>query len=145
MISWITYVLEEVNKEDTFLTERVAVDLVFVLLFATYETTSAGITLVTKFLSDNAAVLEELTFVSLAGYTVPAGWVVMVCPSTLHLNPDKYEDPLAFNPWRWEGQEMHSASKDFMAFGGNVRLCVGADFAKLQMAIYLHYLVAKYR
>lgn len=32
-----------------------------------------------------------------------------------------------------------------MAFGGGVRLCVGADFAKLQLAIYLHYLVTKCR
>ena len=37
------------------------------------------------------------------------------------------------------------ASKEFMAFGGEVRLCVGADFAKLQMAIFLHSLVTKYR
>lgn len=26
----------------------------------------------------------------------------MVSPSTVHLNSDKYEDPLAFNPWRWK-------------------------------------------
>lgn len=32
-----------------------------------------------------------------------------------------------------------------MAFGGGVRLCVGADFAKLQLAVYLHYLVTKHR
>ena len=37
-----------------------------------------------------------------AGYTIPAGWVVMVVPSVLHLNADKYNDPLTFNPWRWE-------------------------------------------
>jgi cytochrome P450 len=36
-------------------------------------------------------------------------------------------------------------SKNFMAFGGGLRLCVGADFAKLQMAIFLHCLVIKYR
>jgi cytochrome P450 len=38
-----------------------------------------------------------------------------------------------------------SASKDFMAFGGGLRLCSGADFAKLQLAIFLHCLVTKYR
>nr|XP_017218118.1 PREDICTED: cytochrome P450 87A3-like [Daucus carota subsp. sativus] len=71
--------------------------------------------------------------------------IVMVSPSTVHLNPDKYQDPLTFNPWRWKGKELHMGSKDFMAFGGGVRLCVGADFAKLQLAVYLHYLVTKYR
>jgi len=37
-----------------------------------------------------------------AGYTIPAGWGVMVCPPAVHLNPEIYEDPLAFNPWRWQ-------------------------------------------
>lgn len=37
-----------------------------------------------------------------AGYTIPAGWAVMVCPPAVHLNPAKYEDPLAFNPSRWK-------------------------------------------
>ncbi|KAF5205980.1 Cytochrome p450 [Thalictrum thalictroides] len=39
---------------------------------------------------------------SLTGYTIPAGWTVMVCPPALHLNPEKYNDTLAFNPWRWK-------------------------------------------
>jgi len=37
-----------------------------------------------------------------SGYTIPEGWAVMVCPPAVHLSPEKYEDPLAFNPWRWE-------------------------------------------
>ncbi|KAF9595001.1 hypothetical protein IFM89_035975 [Coptis chinensis] len=37
-----------------------------------------------------------------AGYTIPVGWAVMVCPPAIHLNPAKYEDPLVFNPWRWK-------------------------------------------
>jgi hypothetical protein len=44
-----------------------------------------------------------------------------------------------------KGKELHVGSKTFMAFGGGVRLCVGADFAKLVMAIFLHYFVTKYR
>ena len=42
-----------------------------------------------------------------AGYTIPAGWAVMVCPPAVHLNPAKYHDPLAFNPWRWEVRLRH--------------------------------------
>lgn len=37
-----------------------------------------------------------------AGYTIPAGWALMVSPPSVHLNPNKYRDPLDFNPWRWE-------------------------------------------
>ncbi|KAF3441277.1 hypothetical protein FNV43_RR15190 [Rhamnella rubrinervis] len=192
---FLDYLLEEVKKEDTILSEEIAVDMAFVLLFATYETTSAAITLAVKFISDHPQVLAQLTKeheailkcresddseitwqeyksmtfthmvinetvrlanivpgifrkvvkdVEMKGFTIPAGWVVMAVPSVLHLNPDVYENPLLFNPWRWEGKELHAGSKTFMAFGGGVRLCVGADFAKLQMAIFLHYLVIFY-
>ncbi|KAJ4727011.1 Cytochrome P450 [Melia azedarach] len=188
--------LEEVEKEETIMNESMAINLIFLILFAAHETTSSGITLLTKYIFDHPHVLEELTKehetilrnreeerseitweeyksmtfthmvinealrlanivpgifrrvmndVQIKGYTIPAGWLVMMVPSVLHLNPDKYEDPLAFNPWRWEGQELHAGSKTFMAFGGGVRLCVGADFTKLQMAILLHHLVTKYR
>ncbi|KAF9597788.1 hypothetical protein IFM89_021873 [Coptis chinensis] len=83
--------------------------------------------------------------IQIDGYTIPAGWTIMVCPPALHLNPEKYEDTLAFNPWRWMGQGSNTASKNFMAFGGGMRLCAGAEFAKLQMSVVLHFLVTKYR
>jgi len=34
-------------------------------------------------------------------YTIPAGWTFMGYPH-IHFNSEKYEDPYAFNPWRWE-------------------------------------------
>ncbi|KAF8380309.1 hypothetical protein HHK36_027791 [Tetracentron sinense] len=190
------YVLEELKKEGTILTEAIALDLMFVLLFASFETTSLAITLALKFLTDHPAVLKELTEeheailrsrenvdseltwkeyksmkftfqvinetvrlanivpaifrkamrdVQFKGYTIPAGWAVMACPPAVHLNPAKYKDPLAFNPWRWEGVELNGASKHFMAFGGGMRFCVGTDFTKVQMAVFLHCLVTKYR
>ncbi|XP_075508611.1 cytochrome P450 87A3-like isoform X1 [Primulina tabacum] len=193
------YVLNELQREDTVLTEAIALDLMFVLLFASFETTSLALTLAVKFLADYPPVLQKLkeeqesiikrrensdsgitwnmyksmkfTFqfinetVRMAnivpgifrktiretkykGYTIPAGWAVMVCPPAVHLNPATYNDPLHFNPWRWEA----STSKllyfnliNFMAFGGGMRFCVGTDFTKVQMAVFLHCLVTKYK
>ena len=37
-----------------------------------------------------------------AGYTIPAGWPIMIATSALHLNSEIFNDPLAFNPWRWK-------------------------------------------
>ncbi|XAR70337.1 hypothetical protein NMG60_11027160 [Bertholletia excelsa] len=190
------YVLEELSKEETMLTEAIALDLMFVLLFASFETTSLALTVATKFLLDNPLVLTELTDeheailrrrenpnsgftwkeykslrftfqfinetvrlanivpaifrkalqeVNFKGYTIPAGWTVVVCPPAVHLNPNKYKDPLEFNPWRWEGMELNGASKHFMAFGGGMRFCVGTEFTKVQMTVFLHCLVTKYR
>ncbi|GAA0170488.1 oxygenase [Lithospermum erythrorhizon] len=190
------YVLQELKREDTILTEAIALDLMFVLLFASFETTSLAITLAIKFLTDHPLVLKQLkeeheaiirrrqnpesgvtwqeyksmtfTFqfinetvrlanivpgifrktlrdIKFKGYTIPAGWAVMVCPPAVHLNPSRYTDPLEFNPWRWEGVELHGATRNFMAFGGGMRLCVGTDFTKVQMAVFLHSLVTKYK
>ncbi|XP_012439616.1 cytochrome P450 87A3 isoform X1 [Gossypium raimondii] len=224
---FFNFVLEELQKEGTILTEAIALDLMFVLLFASFETTSLALTLAVKFLSDNPSVLNTLTdeheailrnrentdsgltwkeyksmrytfqvrelyyFILLIafinfhkgvyfhlksatcmqfinetvrlanivpgifrktlreiqfkGYTIPAGWAVMVCPPAVHLNPAKYQNPLTFNPSRWEGTEINGASKNFMAFGGGMRFCIGTDFTKVQMAVFLHCLVTKYR
>ncbi|XP_076912667.1 cytochrome P450 87A3-like, partial [Bidens hawaiensis] len=190
------YVLEELDRGDTILTEAIALDLMFVLLFSSFETTSLALTVAVKLLRDNPRVLQELTeehdnilrtrenkesgltwkeyksmtftfqlineTVRLANivpgvfrkalkdikfkdYTIPAGWAVMVCPPSVHLNPDNYKNPLEFNPSRWEKMDQKGASKNFMAFGGGMRFCVGTDFTKVQMAVFLHCLVTKYR
>ena len=43
-----------------------------------------------------------------AGYTIPAGWLVMISPMAVHLNPELFEDPLTFNPRRWQVGEKKS-------------------------------------
>nr|BAH20010.1 AT5G48000 [Arabidopsis thaliana] len=82
--------------------------------------------------------------VEIKGYTIPAGWIVAVIPPAVHFNDAIYENPLEFNPWRWEGKELRSGSKTFMVFGGGVRQCVGAEFARLQISIFIHHLVTTY-
>ncbi|ESW21233.1 hypothetical protein PHAVU_005G053400 [Phaseolus vulgaris] len=190
------YVVEELSKEGTPLNEEMALDLMFTLLFASFETTSLALTYAIKELSHHPSVLKKLqeehegilkgredpnseltwheyksmtfTFqvinetirlanivpgifrktlqeIKYGGYTIPAGWAIMVCPPAVHLNPTIYDDPLSFNPSRWVGMDMSPASKHLMGFGGGIRFCVGADFAKVQMAVFLHNLVTKYR
>ncbi|RLN29549.1 Cytochrome P450 family protein, expressed [Panicum miliaceum] len=84
--------------------------------------------------------------VHMKGYTIPEGWTVMICPLATHLNPITYTDPNIFNPWRWKDiSEPVGGSKDFLVFGLGLRSCLGADFAKLQIATFLHCLVTNYR
>ncbi|CAM0903296.1 unnamed protein product [Alopecurus aequalis] len=198
---FLDYVVQEITMEKPVLTEGMALDLMFVLLFASFHTTSLALALAVKLLADHPRVLEELTVehetilnqreastecdgdavtwkeyksmtftsqvinetvrlaniapgifrktlkdVQFKGYTIPAGWGVMVCPLAVHLNPDIYPDPLTFNPSRFKDKmDINRGSRHFMAFGGGIRFCVGADFSKLQMAIFLHFLVTKYR
>jgi cytochrome P450 len=48
--------------------------------------------------------LIDLAFydLHLPGYTIPAGWTIMLVTPIVHLNPETYKDPLKFNPWRWK-------------------------------------------
>ncbi|XP_038875842.1 cucurbitadienol 11-hydroxylase-like [Benincasa hispida] len=81
---------------------------------------------------------------NIKGYTIPAGWTIMVTNSALHLNPRTHKDPLDFNPWRWKDQDQYSISKNLQPFGGGTRQCAGADYTRVFMAIFLHVLVTKY-
>nr|QWK52256.1 cytochrome P450 708A5 [Isatis tinctoria] len=78
------------------------------------------------------------------GYTIPAGWIIMIIPSVVHFDPEIYENPFEFNPWRWEGKELRSGSKTFMVFGAGIRQCAGSEFARLQISIFIHHLVTTY-
>nr|GMD32894.1 abietadienol/abietadienal oxidase [Ipomoea batatas] len=83
-------------------------------------------------------------------YIIPKGCFVVPFLSAVHLNDDIYPEPLTFNPWRWmvpENQDMRNwkNSPYFMPFGGGARFCPGAELARLQVAIFLHYFVTTYK
>ncbi|TYH86656.1 hypothetical protein ES332_D01G060000v1 [Gossypium tomentosum] len=78
-------------------------------------------------------------------YTIPKGWILLVMPTALHLNPNIYEDPLTFNPSRWKNIGSNGMAKNFMPFGGGDRPCAGAEFSKVLMAVFLHVWVTKFR
>ncbi|KAL8150270.1 hypothetical protein V2J09_020078 [Rumex salicifolius] len=78
------------------------------------------------------------------GYTIPAGWTIMVLTSARHYNPDVFSDPHTFNPWRWKDLKPDVVSKNFTPFGGGTRQCAGAEFAKIMMVTFLHVLMTKY-
>ncbi|CAN1310781.1 Cytochrome P450 87A3 [Linum perenne] len=78
------------------------------------------------------------------GYTIPKGWAVLVVPSAIQLSSTSYEDPLSFNPSRWEGMSAMESAKKFIAFGGGARSCSGSELTNALMAIFLHVLVTNY-
>ncbi|KAG8378592.1 hypothetical protein BUALT_Bualt07G0001600 [Buddleja alternifolia] len=83
-------------------------------------------------------------------YLIPKGSFVVPFLSAVHLNENLYEDPLSFNPWRWmipENQEKRNwrSSPYFAPFGGGGRFCPGAELARLQIALFLHYFLTTFR
>ncbi|KAL4616431.1 hypothetical protein ACB092_07G198800 [Castanea dentata] len=192
-------VLDHIIKDmkfENFLTEEFVVQLMFGLLFVSYDSISLTLSLAFKLLSENPKVLEELTAeheeilkrreipdspitweeyksmtftlyvinetlrlasvtpglirralkdIQVNGYTIPAGWAIVVVTSALQLNPNTFEDPLAFNPWRWKDLKANDISKHFMPFGGGIKHCAGSEYSRVLMSLFFHVLVTKYR
>ncbi|KAJ6378029.1 hypothetical protein OIU78_028291 [Salix suchowensis] len=57
---FLDLVIEEMKKKGSLMTEETAVDLLFILVFAAFETTSTALTLAVKNVGEHPKVLEEL-------------------------------------------------------------------------------------
>lgn len=76
-------------------------------------------------------------------YTIPKGTAALVCPYLLHRDPTNWPDPERFDPDRFapggEKDQLHSYA--YLPFGGGPRLCIGNQFALMEMQILLAMLV----
>ena len=59
-VDFIDILINDLKDNKTLMNEKVALDLLFFLLFAGFETTSSGITATLKFLSSDPKALQEL-------------------------------------------------------------------------------------
>ncbi|KAH1106536.1 hypothetical protein J1N35_010304 [Gossypium stocksii] len=81
--------------------------------------------------------------VNIKGYTIPKGWKVLVWPRAIYMDPNIYSNPKEFLPSRWEKQRFKGGS--FIPFGAGSKTCPGADLAKLEISIFLHYFLLNYK
>ncbi len=72
-------------------------------------------------------------------YTIPAGDTALVCPYLLHRDPANWPDPDRFDPDRFApgGAKENLHSYAYLPFGGGPRLCIGNQFALMEMQILL--------
>ncbi|KAL8268385.1 hypothetical protein R6Q59_002183 [Mikania micrantha] len=81
--------------------------------------------------------------VEFKGYVIPKGWKILLWYRGVHHSPDNYPQPKEFNPSRWDGYVPKPGT--FLPFGGGSRLCPGNDLAKLEISIFLHHFLLKYK
>ncbi|XP_077242780.1 cytochrome P450, family 718 [Tasmannia lanceolata] len=75
------------------------------------------------------------------GFIIPKGWKVLWTTYGTHYNPQYFQEPLTFDPSRFEDPVTPYA---FIPFGGGPRLCVGYQLAKLNILIFIHFMVTRY-
>ncbi|HEX8535061.1 MAG TPA: cytochrome P450 [Allosphingosinicella sp.] len=80
---------------------------------------------------------------SIYGYDIPAGTITGINPLLVHRDPEIWEDPLRFNPFRFTPEEEAKRHKHaFVPFGSGVHKCLGLHFAQQQARIFLSRLVS---
>ncbi|CAN6544781.1 unnamed protein product [Malus baccata var. baccata] len=163
---FLDQVIIDIDQEK-FLSEDLCVHMIFGGLFTTFEAISTVLTLFFSLLADHPAVLQKLTVIinetlmlsnaipglfrralkdiPVKGYTIPAGWTILLVTPALHLTSNTFKDHLEFNPWRWKNLDSLVITKNFMPFGGELRQCAGVEYTRAFLSTFLHVLVTKYR
>jgi cytochrome P450 len=62
-------------------------------------------------------------------YEVPRGAMVLLSPYVVHRDPRWFDDPLRFDPARWQTPLANRAA--YFPFGGGPRRCIGESFAMI--------------
>ncbi|MBL8609381.1 MAG: cytochrome P450 [Myxococcales bacterium] len=76
--------------------------------------------------------------VSVGGYALPKGTVVLVSPFSLHHRPDVWPDPERFDPGRFTAAEEARRHKSaFVPFSAGPRTCIGNHFALMEGPLVL--------
>jgi len=71
----------------------------------------------------------------LLGYSIPAGFALVISIAAIHHDPALYPQPDQFMPERFIGRNY--SSSEFLPFGGAHRRCLGAALAEYEMRIAL--------
>jgi len=91
--------------------------------------------------SRNALAEDEL-----AGYPIPAGSLILLCPYTTHRHPAFWEQPEDFDPLRFTPECIASRPPyAYFPFGGGPRLCIGSTFAMMEAQLILATVAQRYR
>jgi cytochrome P450 len=79
----------------------------------------------------------------LPGRSLAAGTVLMPSIYLAHHQPDLFEDPDRFDPYRFLGT--HFPTRRYFPFGGGTRYCLGSELAMLEIRMIIAALLRRRR
>jgi cytochrome P450 len=85
--------------------------------------------------------------VSLGGIDIERGTMVAFSRYSLHRHPDFWQEPDAFRPERFVKDNMENERSSFahVPFGGGPRICIGINFAMLELIAIVATVLPRYR
>lgn len=89
---------------------------------------------------------EPKVDVRLGGYRIPADSAVMLPQWVIHRSDRWYDDPLAFDPDRWQSPRSDARPRfAYFPFGGGPRACIGRQFSLLEAKLILATVARRFR
>ncbi|CAK9187361.1 unnamed protein product [Ilex paraguariensis] len=76
------------------------------------------------------------------GCKIKKGWSINLDVVSIHHDPAVFPDPLKFDPSRFD-EPLKPFS--FLGFGSGPRMCPGINLAKLEILVFIHHLVCRYK
>ncbi|KAK2993513.1 hypothetical protein RJ640_025523, partial [Escallonia rubra] len=86
---------------------------------------------------------EALSDFMYNGFSIPKGWKIYWSANSTHRNEEFFPEPLKFDPSRFEGSG--PAPYTFVPFGGGPRMCPGKEYARLEILVFMHHLVRRFK
>ncbi|XP_022147914.1 taxadiene 5-alpha hydroxylase isoform X2 [Momordica charantia] len=84
---------------------------------------------------------KAISDIEYEGFFIPKGWKVLWTTYGTHYEEEYFEDPLSFKPSRFEEPVSQYV---YVPFGGGPRACAGYQLAKLNILIFIHFVVTRY-
>jgi cytochrome P450 len=89
---------------------------------------------------------EAIVDCGIGGYAVPRGTTVLMSQWAVQRDPRFFEEPNAFRPERWGEERIKSLPKfAYFPFGGGPRVCIGQQFAMMELVLVLATIAQKFR
>ncbi|GJY83121.1 beta-amyrin 28-oxidase-like protein [Tanacetum coccineum] len=147
------------DEDGKFMAEYDVADKILGLLIGGHDTASSACAFIVKYLAElpeiydgvykdkspplQGAFREALTDFMYNGYSIPKGWKLYWSANSTHKNPEFFPEPQKFDPSRFEGSG--PAPYTFVPFGGGPRMCPGKEYARLEILVFMHHLVMKFK
>ncbi|KAK4380248.1 hypothetical protein RND71_002110 [Anisodus tanguticus] len=86
---------------------------------------------------------EVLVDFNYQGYSIPKGWKIYWNVPVTHMDPKLFPNAKNFDTSRFEGAGPTPFS--YIPFGGGTRMCLGKEFARLEILVFIHNVVKDFR
>jgi cytochrome P450 len=89
---------------------------------------------------------EAIADCVIGGYGVPRGTTVLMPQWVVQRDPRFFDEPERFRPERWGEERIKSRPKfAYFPFGGGPRVCIGQQFAMMELVLILATIAQKFR